>query len=160
MLNFVMIGGFVLAALLLYRCAMRMIDRIDPYTADNQAQSKTAYRIAVQDIVFLREINPFLDQRFCAFYTGSTEEIMNGAASSEMDALILSDDTMNKTAAALMHRMTGRYYSSSMSVEAENTDLQLLNHKPHNVIIYYRSNFRSILDSMISQGILVPVSDD
>lgn len=160
MLDLIIIAGFLLSAALLYFCAVRLIDRIDPFADDSRLLQQTVWHIAVSDIVFLREINPFLGNSRCEFYTGSTSEIINDTAAPKMDALILCDDTISNENTMLMNRVKGRYYSSALSLRAADADLQVLVQKPHTVTVYYRNSFKDIMNTLISQGILVPVNDE
>lgn len=159
MFDFVIIAGFVFAAAVLYFCAGKLIDRIDPFSAENETKAQTVYQIAIQDIIFLKEIERFLDQNRCMFYTGSQEEILSGMKSTRMDAVILSEDAP-VSSRELMNCLKGKYYSSVLSIHAEAQDIQILSHKPHSITIYYHNCFRSVLDAMISQGVLVAGTDE
>lgn len=160
MFDLMIMAGFLFAAGLLYLAAVKMIDKIDPFAKDSASKDQTVYHIAVSDLVFLREIHPFLESGSCEFYTGSTSEILNDAASSRMDALIVSDECSQQKPFLSMTRISGRYYSSSLSLKAQSVDLQLLSMKPHIVTIYYQNSFAGIINSLISEGILSPVSED
>lgn len=155
MLDLLLIAGFVFAAGVIYFCAVKLTDRIDPYQAESETESRTVYNIAVQDVIFLQEMDRFLDQNKCTFYTGSREEILSDCSLRRMDAVILSDDTIEPEDSLLMNRLVGKYYSSVLSIKTDMTDLKVLSQKPHSVTILYQNSFRGIVESMISQGILV-----
>ena len=160
MFDIMIAAGFLFAAAVLYFMAVKLIDRLDPFGKDSVPKDQAVYRVAVSDLVFLREIHPFLESGSCEFYTGSTSEILNDAASSRMDALIVSDECREQKPFLSMSRISGRYYSSSLSLKAQSVNLQLLSMKPHIVTIYYQNSFAGIINSLISEGILSPVSED
>lgn len=160
MFDIMIAAGFLFAAAVLYFMAVKLIDRLDPFGKDSVPKDQAVYHIAVSDLVFLREIHPFLESGSCEFYTGSTSEILNDAASSRMDALIVSDECREQKPFLSMSRISGRYYSSSLSLKAQSVDLQLLSMKPHIVTIYYQNSFAGIINSLINEGILSPVSED
>ena len=154
MLDVLIIAGFAFSAYLIYFVIGKLIDRIDPFEIKEAETEKKIYHIAVQDLVFLREIDPFLDMKKCAFYTGSADELEDNLTYADMDAVILSDDTIHVSGSQNMHKIRGRYYSSSLSIESSDIDLQLVSQKPHTVTIYCRERFMKILDEMIHKGVL------
>lgn len=155
MLDLLLIAGFVFAAGVIYFCTKKLTDKLDPYYAENETESRSVYNIAVQDMLFLQEMERFLDQTKCTFYTGSREEILSDCSVRRMDAVILSDGTIEPEESLLMNRLVGKYYSSVLSIKTDTADLKVLSQKPHSVTIFYQNSFRGILDSMISQGVLV-----
>ena len=158
MLDVLAVAGFLFSAVIVYFAVCRLAESLDPYTHETRTDEHV-WKIAVSDIVFLHEITPYLKKDGYTVYTGSTREILDDSQAAGMDALILVNEA-GEGERPDMNILEGRYYSSSVSLRLDGAQLNLLTRKPRSVIIYYRRGFRSILDAMIHQGILVPVKDE
>ena len=94
--NIIMIIGLGLSAVLLYFAIGRLFDTIDPHRPETNTEPDGCYQIALEDLVFVRELSRFLDPGQCQFFTGSKEEILSELRSENVDLVVLNEDAKDE----------------------------------------------------------------
>ncbi len=151
--NIIMIIGLVLSAVLLYFAIGRLFDTIDPHRPDTTTEPEDCYQIALEDIVFVRELSRFLDPHQCQFFTGSKEEIISELHNENVDLVVLHEDAREEEKD--MHHMRVQYYASAMALQESGINIQLLRHQARTIEVYYKDRFSPIVQKMMEKGVIV-----
>ena len=90
----IIIGSFILIAVVCYFAIGRLFDVIDP----NPANARK-YRVAADDVVFLHQARKYFDPKRCVLYTGQGSEILSEMKQTKVDFAVLEGNEENPESA-------------------------------------------------------------
>ncbi len=151
--NIVMIAGLVLSAALLYFAIGRLFDTIDPPRPAETESADEKYQIALEDLVFARELGRFLNKEECCYYTGTREDILSALENERIDMAVLNEEGAGT--GAEMNHMQVQYYASALALRENGIDIQLLRHQARKIEVYYKDRFKPVIRQMLEKGIIV-----
>ncbi len=145
--------GLILSAVLLYYAVGRLFDTIDPHRPQEKEAAEEEYQIALEDLVFAHELSRFLDPARCRFFTGSREEILSENSSGRIDMAVLNEK--DEESGRQLHHMQVQYYASSLVLQENGIDIQLLRHQSRTIEVYYKDRIAPVLQQMMDKGVIV-----
>ena len=156
--NLVLIIGLLLMAALLYFAIGKLFDMIDPYEHMDNEPAEEQYRIALEDVVFVRELKRYLDAGQCRFFMGSRDEVLQRLSGGDIDMAILVHEGPELNTG--MNTMQVNYYTSALFLEECGIEIELLQHQARTIQVYYKDRLRPLIDEMLDQGTLAKIGDD
>ena len=156
--NLVLIISLLLIAVLLYFAIGRLFDMIDPYQHTDSGPLEEQYRIALEDVVFVRELKRYLDTDQCRFFMGSRDEVLQRLSNGDIDLAILIHEGPKPDTG--MNTMQANYYTSALFLEECGIQIELLQHQARTIQVYYKDRLRPLIDEMLDQGTLAKIGDD
>lgn len=149
--NIIMIAGLVLSAALLYYAIGRLFDTIDPPRPAETTEEK--YRIALEDLVFARELSRFLKPDECRYLTGTVREIAAEMETGRVDLAVLNSESGE--CGRKMNHIRVQYYASVLALQENGIDIQLLKHQARTIEVYYKDRFAPVITQMMDKGVIV-----
>lgn len=151
--NIIMIAGLILSAALLYYAIGRLFDTIDPPRPEKTETAEEKYQIALEDLVFARELSRFLKPEDCRYLTGTTEEIMTEIETDRVDMAVLNRE--HGECGREMNHVRVQYYASVLALRENDIDIQLLKHQARTIEVYYKDRFAPVIAQMMDKGVIV-----
>ena len=149
----IIIGSFVLIAVVCYFAIGRLFDVIDP----NPANARK-YRVAADDVVFLHQARKYFDPKRCVLYTGQGSEILSEMKQTKVDFAVLEGSEENPRESDTMNHIRASFQPCEPVTSDRGMNLFMLSDKARDIDIYYRDDMSPIVQKLLGNRIITKIN--